>query len=168
LNVWVEKGDLFFYLSKSGTFDENNTFLKLGRVRVKLSPNPFEETDFKQELSLETGAVNIEGSHNGIKANIKVWVDVYNPVVHVEVSANKAIKTEATYESWRTEDRLTKGKENNQGSWKWANRPTIKTYKDEIAVKNSSIEFYHRNQDTTVFDATVAHEKLNFWRQHAG
>lgn len=161
LNVWVEKGDLFFYLSKSGTFDENNTFLKLGRVRVKLYPNPFEGTDFKQELSLQTGAVNIEGSHNGLKANIKVWVDVFNPVVHVEVSANKAIKTEASYESWRTEDRFTKGKENNQGSWKWANRPTIKTYKDEIAVKNNSVEFYHRNQDTTIFDATVAHEGLN-------
>jgi hypothetical protein len=161
LNVWVEKGDLLFYLSKSGTFDENNTFLKLGRVRVKLSPNPFEGSDFKQELTLETGAVNIEGSHHGVKANIKVWVDVYNPVVHVEVNANKAIKTEAAYESWRTEDRFTKGKENNQGSWKWANRPTIKTYKDDFAVKNSSIEFYHRNQDTTIFDATVAHEGLN-------
>src|SRR6186713_3106411 len=33
LNVWVEKGELLCYLSKSGTFDENNTFLKLGRVR---------------------------------------------------------------------------------------------------------------------------------------
>ena len=161
LNVWVEKGDLLFYLSKSGTFDENNTFLKLGRVRVKLSPNPFEGKDFKQELSLQTGAVNIQGSHNGVKANIKVWVDVFNPIIHVEVNGNKAIETEAAYESWRTEDRLTKGKENNQGSWKWANQPDIKTYKDQIEVKNNSIQFYHRNQDTTVFDATVAHEGLN-------
>lgn len=161
LNVWVEKGDLLFYLSKSGTFDENNTFLKLGRVRVKLSPNPFEGKDFKQELSLQTGAVNIQGSHNGVKANIKVWVDVFNPIIHVEVNGNKAIETEAAYESWRTEDRPTKGKENNQGSWKWANRPNIKTYKDQIEVKNNSIQFYHRNQDTTVFDATVAHEGLN-------
>jgi hypothetical protein len=161
LNVWVEKGELLFYISKSGTFDENNTFLKLGRVRVKLLPNPFEGKNFKQELSLQTGAVNIEGNHNGLKANVKVWVDVFSPVIHVEVNANKAIKTKAAYESWRIQNRFTKGKENNQGSWKWANLPTIKTYKDEIAVKNSSIEFYHRNQDTTVFDATVAHEGLN-------
>jgi hypothetical protein len=34
LNVWVEDGDILFYLSKSGTFDENNTLLKLGRVRI--------------------------------------------------------------------------------------------------------------------------------------
>jgi hypothetical protein len=161
LNVWVEKGDLLFYLSKSGTFDENNTFLKLGRVRVRLSPNPFEGKEFKQELSLQTGAVEIEGIYKDLKASIKVWVDVFSPVVHVEISANKAIKTEAAYESWRMEDHLTKGKENNQGSWKWANRPNIKTYKDEVGIKNNSIQFNHRNQDTTVFDATVAHEGLN-------
>ena len=41
LNVWVENGELLFYMSRSGTFDENNSMLKLGRVRIKLTPNPF-------------------------------------------------------------------------------------------------------------------------------
>lgn len=31
MNVWVEKGDILFYVSKSGCFDENNTLLKQGR-----------------------------------------------------------------------------------------------------------------------------------------
>jgi hypothetical protein len=83
LNVWVEKGELLFYISRSGTFDENNTLLKLGRVRIKLSPNPFEGKDFKQELSLQTGAVLIEGKHAGIQGHIKIWVDVFNPVIHL-------------------------------------------------------------------------------------
>ena len=30
LNVWVENGELLFYMSRSGTFDENNSMLKLG------------------------------------------------------------------------------------------------------------------------------------------
>ena len=160
LNIWVENGDLLFYVSKSGTFDENNTFLKLGRVRVKLYPNPFAGKDFKQELSLQTGAVTVEGSAKGTKAKIKVWVDVFNPLINIEVNSNRSIITEATFESWRNEDRLTKGRENNQGSWKWANRPDIKTRKDEIGFKNNIIQFYHRNQDTTVFDATVQQEGL--------
>jgi len=51
LNVWVENGELLFYMSRSGTFDENNTMLKLGRVRIKLTPNPFEKgSAFKQDL----------------------------------------------------------------------------------------------------------------------
>src|SRR5215210_8015418 len=40
LNVWVENGDILFYVARSGTFDENNALLKLGRVRIKMSPNP--------------------------------------------------------------------------------------------------------------------------------
>src|ERR1043165_7190124 len=58
LNVWVENGSLFFYVSQSGAFDENNGFLKLGRVRVDLSPNPFENGNFKQELLLKEGYVS--------------------------------------------------------------------------------------------------------------
>ncbi|MBR2034936.1 MAG: hypothetical protein IJ984_02675, partial [Prevotella sp.] len=38
MNVWVEDGDILFYLSRSGAFDENNTLLKQGRVRIKLTP----------------------------------------------------------------------------------------------------------------------------------
>ena len=41
LNVWVENGELFFYASRSGTFDEHNTLLKMGRVRMKFTPNPY-------------------------------------------------------------------------------------------------------------------------------
>ncbi|MGG6712979.1 UNVERIFIED_CONTAM: hypothetical protein ITH36_25590, partial [Salmonella enterica subsp. enterica serovar Weltevreden] len=36
LNVWSEGGDVLFYMARSGTFDENNSLLKLGRVRLRL------------------------------------------------------------------------------------------------------------------------------------
>ena len=34
MNIWVEKGDIMFYVSRSGTFDENNCLLKQGRIPV--------------------------------------------------------------------------------------------------------------------------------------
>lgn len=40
MNIWVEEGDIMFYVSRSGTFDENNCLLKQGRIRLRLSPNP--------------------------------------------------------------------------------------------------------------------------------
>ena len=102
LNVWVENGDLLFYVSQSGTFDENNCMLKLGRVRVKLSPNPFDGENFKQELHLKEGFVTIDGEHDGVKATAKLWVEVFRQVIHFELDANRPVLTEATYESWRT------------------------------------------------------------------
>ena len=45
MNIWVEDGDVMFYVSRSGTFDENNCQLKQGRVRLRLSPNPFKDAE---------------------------------------------------------------------------------------------------------------------------
>ena len=61
MNVWVEGGDLLFYLSQSGWFDENNTLLKAGRWRLRLDGNPFGKHDFEQRLSLDEGAVYVRG-----------------------------------------------------------------------------------------------------------
>ena len=41
MNVWVENGDLLFYVNRSGHFDENNTLLKVGRFRQKGCARPF-------------------------------------------------------------------------------------------------------------------------------
>ncbi len=160
LNVWVENDALYFYISKSATFDENNTFLKLWRVRVKLSPNPFDGSKFSQQLNLPDGSVIINGANNQLHTQIKIWVDVYRPVIHVQISSNKPVKTEAGYESWRYRDRQTNGTENNQGSMKWSKDGQVKTLKDNIDFKEDAVLFYHQNKDSTVFDATVSEQGL--------
>jgi len=161
LNLWVESGDVYLYLSKSGTFDENNTLLKLGRVKLKLSPNPFQGQSFKQELILKDGYAQISGSNGKLSTKINVWVDVFNPVIHLDIKSSQNTTTEASYESWRFEDRITKGKENNQNSYKWAPQGIVKTLKDEIAFKNNTVQFYHQNTPETVFDITVKQQGLD-------
>ena len=43
LNVWAEEGgDLVFYISKTDAWDGLGRLLKLGRVRLKFTPNPFD------------------------------------------------------------------------------------------------------------------------------
>jgi len=42
INLWVEEnGDLLFYISRSDSLSEISRLLKVGEVRVALSPNPF-------------------------------------------------------------------------------------------------------------------------------
>lgn len=160
LNLWVEKGEVYLYLSRSGTFDENNTLLKLGRIRLQFSPNPFAGQTFKQELILKDGYASIFAANGKIKSGIKVWVDVFKPVIHLDIQSNIKITTTANYESWRFEDRITTGKENNQNSYKWAPQGVVKTLKDEIAFKDGGVQFYHQNQPQTVFDVTVKQQGL--------
>lgn len=158
LNVWVEDGDVLFYLSQSGTFDENNAMLKLGRVRLRLSPNPFTGTDFKQELRLQDGGVYISGG----KTRLHLWVDVFRSVVHAELQSDKAVNIKAAYESWRYEDRLVQGTAIRENSYKTPQKFDLKTYKDEIAFRNNELWFYHRNRDDvpTLFDFTVQLEGM--------
>ena len=61
LNVWVENDELLFYMGRAGYRDENGALLKPGRVRVKLTPNPFENGKFRQELKLREGYVSVNG-----------------------------------------------------------------------------------------------------------
>ena len=96
LNVWVENGELLIYAARSGSFNEDNALMKAGRLRIKLSPNPFDGKIFKQELHLKQGYVTVDGENNGIKASVRIWVDVFNPVAHFEINSNKKIAVEAS------------------------------------------------------------------------
>ncbi|MFV8341297.1 DUF5703 domain-containing protein [Flavobacterium sp. XS2P39] len=157
LNVWVEKGDLYFYISRSGTFDEHNTLLKLGRVKVTLTPNPFKDKEgFHQELVLRDGFVTIAQN----TTRIKLWVDVFKPVIHLDLTSGIPLKMKASYESWRYANRAVKGKANNANSYKWAPQGEIITYKDSVSFEGNGIKFYHRNRKQTVFDVAVQQQKM--------
>ena len=164
-NVWVEKGDLLIYLSQSGAFDENNSMLKAGRLRVSLQPTPFAGSTFRQELKLQDGSISITGSNGKLSATINIWVNVFNPIVHVDVQCNQPVQATAAYESWRAADRLLGGRENNANSWKWVKDVNVITRKDSIGFKENAVLFYHQNTDSTIFDFTVTQQGLNVVKQ---
>ncbi len=161
LNVWVENGDILFYIARSGTFDENNSLLKLGRVRMRFSPNPFEGTGFRQELLLEKGQIQISGSDNSLVANLKIWVDIHRPVIHAEMDCNKKIQAEVIYENWRDKDFLMRNRESLENSYKWAAPDSLYKRADNIDFTPEGVQFYHRNQSTTIFDVTVRQQGLD-------
>lgn len=159
-NVWVENGEIFLYLQQSGWFDENNTALKAGRIRINLSPNPFAGKTFRQELILKDGYINIKGSIGKLSADVNVWVDVFNPTVHIDIESNQKITATATYENWRYKNRVLSGKENNANSWKWAKNVKVVTQKDSIEFVNNTVQFFHQNNDSTVFNFAVKQQGL--------
>lgn len=161
MNVWVENGDLLVYVARSGSFNEDNAMMKAGRIRIKLSPNPFNGKTFKQELRLQEGYVTVDGENNGVKATVKIWAEVFNPVVHFEISAGRKIDVDAAYESWRYQDRVIKARENFGNSWKWMGPKNNVYKKDIIEFNGNEVLFYHHNRDTTIFDATVSQQGMD-------
>jgi hypothetical protein len=163
LNVWVENGDILCYLSPTGAFDENNTLLKAGRLRIKLTPNPFEAgTTFDQTLHLKEGYITITGTKGRQRADIRIWVDVYRPVVHVEINSRQPVNATAIYENWRTADRLLSKAELVACAGYKGTPVKVTAYKDSIAFEDDKVLFYHRNRDEAlIFDFTVQQQGLS-------
>jgi hypothetical protein len=156
LNVWVENGDVLFYMQRSGSLAENNEYLKMGRVRIQLDPNPFADPDvkFRQELKLHDGYVEIQGSRDRVngkpfEVTIRLWTEVKRPIIHVEVESSQAVNAVATYENWRLEDEMIAGNGRRPFFFSLDSYPgEVRLSKDHIAHTGKGVLFYHRNPDT--------------------
>ncbi len=101
LNVWVEPSpdggdDLLFYIGHPDSRLEDTKLVKLGRVRLSLDSQPFRKK-FRQELDLAQSCIRITG--DGVA--LTLWVDAFQPVIHVEMESDKAVTARVAYESWR-------------------------------------------------------------------
>jgi alpha-L-fucosidase 2 len=96
LNLWVEKdGDLLFYIARTDAWSECCTLLKLGRVRIALSPNPFlAGALFRQKRNLRKGCVEIATD----SVELRVFVDAHGPVVYVTGRSPKPAHVKASVE----------------------------------------------------------------------
>jgi hypothetical protein len=160
LNVWVENNELLLYISKSDAFEENNGLYKFGRLRVVISPDPFKDAEFRQELILNDGCVKVSSVKGNEKTELNIWVDVFRPVIHIDMKSSVARTVTAIYESWRTETFKERPGENFQNSYRWTSFDLF-TYKDSISFTGKNVFFFHRNRDTTVFDVNVKLQELD-------
>jgi hypothetical protein len=118
LNVWTEQnGDIVLLVAKSDAWSENGQLLKLGRVRVKLTPNPFAApAPMTQTLRLEAGEVQIQGG----KSVVRIWVDASRLVVHLEGRTEQPVELEAKSEVWRAKSyRLGPKAVSQDGFFEW-------------------------------------------------
>lgn len=147
MNLWVEEnGDIQFYLSKTDAWSENARLLKLGKIRLSLSPNPFfSGKEYRQELNVKDGVMYIEAGDDDNKVSVKAWIDALNPVLELSVESSYPISAKVTTEPWRTKRRIIKDAELHS-AYGLQGRGYIYVEKDSIlpASKNS-IAWIHRN-----------------------
>ena len=86
-NVWIEKsGNLLFCFSKTDAWSENCRLLKLGKARVSLNPNPFQEgCAFSQTLDVNRGERLIRFKAPEQDMVIRFAIGANHPVVTVDI-----------------------------------------------------------------------------------
>jgi alpha-L-fucosidase 2 len=149
LNVWTEQnGDIVLLLAKSDTWSENGQLLKLGRVRVKLTPNPFvAPASFAQTLNLETGEVQIQAG----TSTARIWVDANHPVAHLELETEHPVQLVATSELWRTNVyHLDQRAVQAAGFFEWVNNPEGLVFGSDtlLPAQNDYVSWCHFNSNS--------------------
>jgi hypothetical protein len=148
LNVWVEEGgDLLFYLARTDAWSGNGRLLKLGRIRVKLTPNPFAKgLPFRQELKLREGEIEIVAGQADRSVQLRVWVDASAPVVHVDVDGAQPLEVRASLEVWRTKQRTLAGAE-SKSAYGIAMGPDPVVVEPDVVLPaaGNRVTWYHRN-----------------------
>jgi hypothetical protein len=134
LNVWTEQnGDVLFYISKTDALDESANPVKVGRVRVSLSPVIFvNNAHFSQVLHLEDGTIQISGGDKANKVTLRIWVDANHQAVRIETNSVKPVSVKVTLDPWRTTEQ---------------NKPSGIVSADVVLPsQNNAIAWYHRNE----------------------
>jgi hypothetical protein len=147
VNAWTEtNGDIVLLLAKADAWSENGQLLKLGRVRVKLDPNPFTTpAGVTETLKLESGELEIKGGG----ATAEVWVDANHPAVHVEVQAHEKTKMTAISEVWRTKPyHLSQRAVGAAGFFEWSGNPEGLDFEADtiLPAQDNRVTWCHFNE----------------------
>jgi hypothetical protein len=144
-NLWVEpSGDIVFYLSKSDAWSENIRLLKLGRVRLRFSPNPLAAgAPFEQTLDAGSGSVSLRLG----KLTARAWADANRPVFAVEAECPEPVAATVEVELWRTAPRVLSREEAVSAyGLHDGPEPVISEVDHLLPPRGGRIVWYHRNE----------------------
>lgn len=164
VNLWVEpQGDLLFYISRGDSLSEVSRLLKVGRVRVSLSPHSFDRgSAFHQVLRLRDGVCEIALGEGETQVKLRVFVDADYPVVHVVGESAAPLTVKATVECWRTQRRAVADGEEQISAWTLQKAPFALFESADVFVDHltDAVAWYHRNEESTAFVSTLKVQSL--------
>jgi alpha-L-fucosidase 2 len=158
-NVWTEaNGDLVLLVSSPDAWTEMGKLVKLGRVRIRLAPNPLVGSgDFTEVLHLEDGAIEIRAGSN----TARIWIDANHPAIHVEAHTEHPAVMQVSLETWRKNESLRESSAEKAGMNELASDDYPVDFKADTALPAArhSIAWYHFNEKS-IYPTVLAQEHL--------
>ena len=158
-NIWTEQnGDLVLLISSPDAWTEMGKLVKLGRVRLRLTPNPFVgSSDFTEVLHLENGAIEMRAGKN----TARVWIDAIHPAIHVEAHTERPATLQVSLETWRKNQSLREGAAEKAGMMELASDDYPVDFEADtvLPAEPHSIAWYHFNEKS-IYPTTLEQEHL--------
>lgn len=158
-NVWTEaNGDLVLLVSSPDAWTELGKLVKLGRVHIRMTPNPFVgHSEFTQVLQLENGAIEIRAGSN----TARVWVDANHPAIHVEAHTEHPAVLQVSLETWRKHESLQASSAEKAGMMELASDDYPVEFEADtiLPAQKHSIAWYHFNEKS-IYPTVLKQEHL--------
>jgi len=162
-NVWVENngGDLMLYLGKSDSWSEGTRLLKVGRVRVHLSPNPFASGQpFNQTLNFYNGEIDITAGQTGSQVSFRIYADANQPVIRIAASGQQYFTMSCSNEIWRSSTLQISNSISDSFRGVTGASPAPTESADQAPVRSDRLVWCHQNSQS-YFTALFNAENLN-------
>ena len=145
-NVWTEpNGDIVLYLAKNDAWDHLGRLIKIGRLRLRLTPGLTTGGKFEQKLSLHDASIVISSA----ATTVRLWIDAHWPRLVIEVSSATPCVVSASLDPWRTAPREIGVKEAHAACGLEGGPVELTALPDQIvAAEPNAILWYQRNESS--------------------
>ena len=164
-NVWTEpNGDIAFYLAKNDAWDSLGRLIKLGRLRLKITPSlTAPNAKYQEALSLADASVVIS---NG-DTTVRLWIDAHWPRLTIEISSATPCAIEASLDPWRTEPRTIGVKESHAvNGMDGGPIPLVAQPDHVVANQGDTVVWYQRNE-SSIWPLTLEQQGLAEFKTHS-
>lgn len=164
INIWAEEsGDIFFYIGKTDSWDEYSRLVKIGLIKLHISPNPFKEK-FHQHLDLFNGQILIESGLNDNKLKLRIWIDANNPVINLDYESKIPYSYTLTPIIWRKSIREISGEERHSLYGFYDSKSKLYIYPDTLVKKDNNLFVYHRNEKS-IWKEVLERQGMKKWSE---
>ena len=158
-NVWTEpSGDIALYLAKNDAWDSLGRLIKLGRLRLRITPSLAASAEkYQESFSLGDASVVIT---NG-DASVRLWIDAHWPRLMVEITSVTPCSVEASLDAWRNEPRTIGVKEAHGACGLEGGPVPLVAQPDHVAPNQGDAVIWYQRNETSIWPMTLEQQGLS-------
>lgn len=164
-NVWADSsGRVWLYIARTDAWDAYCTLLKVGLIKIAITPNPFGQTArFEQKLDLQNGEIYLLGHADGKALRMVISVDANEPVIDIDYQSDFPLNLAVETVIWRDKRRSLADNERHR-AYGWINSGgPIWDEPDSLLHSDAAELIWLHHNSSSIWSETLRRQGMEQW-----